>query len=915
MRSCPKKSPFVACGIFFLYLTSLLSAAPYGTDGSVTNYSVGSTFSSPGASADKISPVILAHREAKRRPVDLDTGAHRAALHARGLNGDDLEGETCALYSIRPLSATEQQELAARGVDITPDIWIPPVEGKHPQGFHLARVAYESLDTVRADPRMIRLESAEMRAKPMNDLAINMIKANLVHNGTGILPFNGAGVRVAVADSGLDLNHADFPVPYEAYDLTTGTYPLTWSTIVANTVSAHGTHVTASAVGRGNLSGGKYRGSAPGAELCFYKIGDNVSASASESDMVEAINRAVTVNARVFTMSYGGFSTYLDGSEAAEQAIDVAVAAGVTVFVAAGNDADAKRHDSVFVNPNTTSDSFGFTIDNTQGGTSYRTKESIRVIWRGGTPGSYEISLICTNLVSSKRPAYSETLIARSSSTSVRGTKSVEYELSPNIPAGTSRTYLFQLTNTALVGSPVTVHLYQISGVGTFDSPDSSYTVGHPAVADSAIAVGAWVQRRQWINYTGQTLHYPTFIVNTLAPFSGRGPRIDGVQKPDIVAPGAATISARESVPGLAATPGLIIDNDGLSLDGSGPANYYIMQGTSMACPMAAGVAALMLQGNPDLTPAEIRAALTNTASRASTPDSLVGSGLIDAQAAVRKTTPLSLTVNSAFGGAMPGTLTTNYGAVVSQWITNSPLSQGVGTQQVSVAGNVMGNVFAQNSPTQVTLTLTNNATLNWQWQTQYLLTTDYTGDGAVTGTSGWLPNGGSSLLTASPASYWYLEGWGGDADDGIVSGNTIEVFMDRTRSIMANFAPNLSPLGTPEYWLASYGLTNDTLEAAEQTDYDSDGMLTWEEYVADTDPSDKQSVLAFSSVNAESNGISLTWTGGQLASQYLEASDKLDAVPWISILTNNVLPTAITNTALIPAPTRNRFYRIRAVR
>ena len=76
--------------------------------------------------------------------------------------------------------------------------------------------------------------------------------------------------------------------------------------------------------------------------------------------MIEAINRAVTVGAKVFTMSYGGFSTYMDGSEAVEQAIDAAVAAGMTVFVAAGNDASSSLHDSISVGPGTTFGQFPF---------------------------------------------------------------------------------------------------------------------------------------------------------------------------------------------------------------------------------------------------------------------------------------------------------------------------------------------------------------------------------------------------------------------------------------------------------------------------------------------------------------------------------------------------------------------------
>ena len=715
------------------------------------------------APADKVSPVILAHREAKRRPIALDAAAHRAALQAGGMNGDDLDGETCALYATGRLSDAEQQELAARGIDITPGLWIPPLAGRHPQGFHLARVAYASLDTVRNDPRMVRLESAEMRARPMNNLATSMIKADLVRKGSGTPPFTGDGVRIAVADSGLDLTHGDFPVPVEAYDMTTGSSPLTWSTTVANTASAHGTHVTASALGRGTLSGGLYRGSAPDADLCFYKIGDS-TASASEGDMIEAINRAVDANARIFSLSYGGFSTYLDGSEPAEQAIDAAVAAGVTVFVAAGNEGDADLHDSISVAPGTTSDSFGFTLDNTQGSGTYQATEYLQVIWRGGTPSTYDISLTCTNLVS--KGAGKETLTLVSSSTSIRGTKSREYALVPNVAAETSKTYYFRLQNTT-GGTPITVHLYQTRGMGTFDSPDSSYTVGHPAVADGAIAVGAWTQRKDWKDYMGNRWQYSDLTVGTLAPFSSRGPRIDGLRKPEIVAPGAATISARDSVPTLADFPARIIDNDGLNLNGSGPADYYVMQGTSMACPMAAGVAALMLQGNPGLTPAEIRAALTNTASRAATPDDAVGSGLIDAQAAVLQTSPLA-------------------------------------------------------------------------------------------------------------------------------------------------------PLGTPEYWLAAHGLTNGSFAAAELLDHDGDGLATWEEYIADTDPTNSQSVLAFSSITTDNEGLRLTWAGGQWARQYLDARGSLgtSSLPWVCILTNDALPTAITNTTLRPLPDGgHRFYRIRAER
>ena len=869
----------------------------------------------PETRTDKISPVILAHRDAKRQPLALAPEAHRRDLEARGLNAGDLSGESCALYTERPLSAAEREALEGRGIAIVPGLWIPPVAGRHPQGFHLARVAYDSLDAVRDDPRLVRLESAEIRSRPLNDLATGQMGADDVQAGQGVGPFSGAGVRIAVADSGLDLTHADFPVPFEAYDLTTGTSPADWSTTVANTVTPHGTHVTASALGRGTRSNGRYRGSAPGADLCFYKIGSSANGSATEADMIEAIDRAAAVNARVFSLSYGGFSTYMDGSEAAEQAIDAAEAAGVAVFVAAGNDAAAKLHDSVSVAPGTTSDALGFTINNPYS-TSYETPQYLQVIWRDGTPGADNVSLVCTNLKTTGPGRESLTLL--SGSTSVRGTESREYQLNPVIAAGGQKTYWFRLQNSAGAGAAVLVHLYRTSGAGTFDTPDSAFTVGHPAVADGAIAVGAWTQRRSWIDAWGSSHYYPDLTVNTLAPFSSRGPRIDGLRKPDLVAPGAATISARESVPGLAVNTALVIDNDGLNLDGSGSADYYVMRGTSMACPMAAGVAALMLQGNPGLAPAQIRSALTNTASRAASPDNDVGSGLVNAWAAVRQVTPVTLTVVSTYGGASPGTLTTAFGTTLTQWVTNSPLPFGMATQQVCLAAVVTGNDHVQETPTQATLTLTNNATLTWQWQTRYLLAVGQTGAGEVTAASGWQAAGSSTTLTARAGLYWHLAGWSGDTGGCVVVGSSLVADMSQARALTAHFEPNLTPMGTPESWLAGFGLTNGAFAETEQLDPDGDGQPSWAEYVADTNPTNTESVLAFTSIRAEGTGIRLAWHGGQWARQYLDERGLLSGTggAWTCVLTNAVLPTAISNTTWrTPAGAARRFFRLRAER
>jgi len=93
-----------------------------------------------------------------------------------------------------------------------------------------------------------------------------------------------------------------------------------------------------------------------------------------------------------------------------------------------------------------------------------------------------------------------------------------------------------------------------------------------------------------------------------LASFSSRGPTYDGRTKPEVCAMGVDTYGAAT-------------DDD---------SHYLYADGTSLAAPLVAGAACLMLQGRPDLTPAEVRQALQATADRSSQADNDWGWGIID---------------------------------------------------------------------------------------------------------------------------------------------------------------------------------------------------------------------------------------------------------------------------------------------
>ena len=100
---------------------------------------------------------------------------------------------------------------------------------------------------------------------------------------------------------------------------------------------------------------------------------------------------------------------------------------------------------------------------------------------------------------------------------------------------------------------------------------------------------------------------------DAVATYSRKCPAaLDWIVKPDLVAPGNRIGAA------MAAGSGIGNANRGLRVAGGYPGSKYIrLSGASMAAPMAAGVAALLLQREPDLTPARIKARLMRTASKA----------------------------------------------------------------------------------------------------------------------------------------------------------------------------------------------------------------------------------------------------------------------------------------------------------
>lgn len=112
---------------------------------------------------------------------------------------------------------------------------------------------------------------------------------------------------------------------------------------------------------------------------------------------------------------------------------------------------------------------------------------------------------------------------------------------------------------------------------------------------------------------------------------------------------------------------------------------------------------------------------------------------------------------------------------------------------------------------------------------------------------------------------------------------------------------------GLPNWWYNRYLSGVPSELASKNADADSDGLSNLDEYFADTDPVDPESLFVIDSLTPSS----LTWRGGRERVQYVQRSSILGpAAQWTDIYTNEP-PTQITNT--IPISVENGFIRIKA--
>jgi len=145
--------------------------------------------------------------------------------------------------------------------------------------------------------------------------------------------------------------------------------------------------------------------------------------------------------------------------------------------------------------------------------------------------------------------------------------------------------------------------------------------------------------------------------------------------------------------------------------------------------------------------------------------------------------------------------------------------------------------------------------------------------------------------------------------DRSIPVGYVYGIWADPPGSYNINLNLDIDGDGIPNLWENRFANLSQNNPYDVTEDDDGDGMNNLAEYITDTDPTDRGSVMRIRGIQFASDGIQLSWTGGVQAKQIVEFSRDLKV--WYPCHTNQP-PTCITNSVHIPGNESPLFFRIR---
>lgn len=532
----------------------------------------------------------------------------------------------------------------------------------------------------------IEFASLSRKLKPCLDKALFDTHADSVHLGLGNLPqgYDGENILIGVTDWGFDysspvfydslLQETRILAAWDQYKLsgpspdnfnygTEFDTPNELNSVGSDTAniysySTHGTHVAS--IAGGSSVGTAYKGIAPGVQFLFvtFLVDEGAVLDAWEWMYQKSVEEGKRL---VINMSWGLYHLgSLDGNSVLSTAISAYTDLGVVFVNSGGNNGNVNFHLKHTFESDTIASRIQFY--------SYSANPNM---WGQSIHSWGEVGETFSNALEIKNT--SGQVVAQTPYYSTQNTDTyidtflvneidtIWYNISadnmhplngrPHMRLRvkcTSSAYRVMFKSAANSG---TVHNWNVTeltnDVGNWGMPFSAYGTGsmsgdnengisEPSCADDVISVAAYASG--WVTPTGVTTG------GAMASFSSQGPRYDGLMKPDIAAPGVSIGAAISSYTDASFSSVESIEFNTRTY------HFAKLSGTSMASPMVAGVAALLLQAKPELSATEVKQILLSTAREDNKTGDLPaegdpkwGHGKVDAMAALREALELGL--------------------------------------------------------------------------------------------------------------------------------------------------------------------------------------------------------------------------------------------------------------------------------
>ena len=540
----------------------------------------------------------------------------------------------------------------------------------------IVEIPLDRLASLSAEPAVRRIEASRPASLHM-DTTTTIVRALPVYEpAVDHQAYTGRGVVVGVVDVGFDLTHPTF------YDTQANNYRIGafWDQLSKDTIGSqlpvgrdyiggetvraigsstdapiltHGTHTAGIAAGSGYDT--PYRGIAYDSDICL--VANAISTNVEYVDSADYYNYTTAVDALGFKycMDYAdhqgkpcvvslseGYSPYLDEEDSLyAEVLDSLSGPGHIIVSSAGNGGIEKSYFEKSAEP----PEAGAFIRCFQENGLYKIKSGgplqLRLYYYGKAGDAPTDTLVFETAEVPLDTILSKSLVCDGDSLKLSVYRDIsrfdDDDIWQILLAG-NRT-LDQLMPMALVVAGTSrVEVYGSSTYAFKDHEADSrwmaarkgHDINAPSCFPAVISVGATAHRMRMLNETGEVADgiYQT-TPGTVWEYSSTGPSMNGLTKPEVVAPGVNVVSSYSHIyhpeRHIVATS-----------EFQGERYFWGAEsGTSMSAPVVAGIIALWLQAKPDLTPDEVRQVISRSCRQPETgmtyPNNTYGYGEIDA--------------------------------------------------------------------------------------------------------------------------------------------------------------------------------------------------------------------------------------------------------------------------------------------